>query len=137
MKRGKILLYSAIFILFTIYFLAGITKIFTPAQFYQAVRSYGIVREPFLVAMLSSILPFFEVFCALFLLIPSWRKSSSLLIFLMTVIFLFAIVSAYLRGLAIDCGCFGGFLIGETGVATIVRNIFLATLSGLIFFKSD
>lgn len=137
MKRGKIILYISILILFLIYLSAGIIKILTPRQFYGAVMSYQIIKEPYAVAMVSSIVPFLEVFSALFLLIPAWRKSSSLIIFLMTVVFLFAILSAYLRGINMDCGCFGGVLVGETGLSSIIRNIFLSFLSAFVFIKSD
>lgn len=137
MKREKILLYTSILILFLIYFSAGVLKIITPLQFYRAVRSYEIVKEPLVVAIISSIVPFVEVFSAVFLLIPGWRKSSSLIILLMTVVFLFAILSAYLRGIRMDCMCFGGFIVGETGLSSIVRNIFLIIASAFVFIKSD
>ncbi len=137
MKKVNIFLYISIFILFLIYFSAGIIKILTPRQFYGAVISYEIVKDPFAVAIISSIIPFLEVFCAIFLLIPSWRKSSSLLLLIITLIFLFAILSAYLRGINMDCGCFGGILVGETGLSSIIRNIFLAILSAFVFLKSD
>lgn len=133
----KVFLYLSILILFLVYFSAGIIKILTPRQFYGAVLSYEIIKEPFAVAMISSIVPFLEIFSTLFLLIPAWRKSSSLIIFLMSVIFLFAILSAYLRGINMDCGCFGGILVGETGLSSIIRNIFLAFLSAFVFIKSD
>jgi len=136
-KKVNIFLYISIFILFLIYFSAGIIKILTPRQFYGAVISYEIVKDPFAVAIISSIIPFLEVFCAIFLLIPSWRKSSSLLLLIITLIFLFAILSAYLRGINMDCGCFGGILVGETGLSSIIRNIFLAILSAFVFLKSD
>lgn len=137
MKKEKIILYISISILFLVYFSAGVIKILTPRQFYGAVMSYEIIKEPFIVAMISSIVPFLEVFSTLFLLIPSWRKSSSLLIFIMSVVFLFAILSAYLRGINMDCGCFGGVLVGETGLSSIIRNIFLSILSAFVFIKSD
>jgi len=136
-KKGKLLLYISIFLLFLIYFSAGVIKILTPRQFYGAVMSYEIIKDPFAVAMISSIVPFLEVFCAIFLLIPTWRKSSSLLLLIITLIFLFAILSAYLRGINMDCGCFGGVLVGETGLSSIIRNIFLSILSAFVFLKSD
>ncbi len=137
MKRKKIFLYISVLILFLIYFSAGIIKIFTPLQFYGAVRSYEIVKEPFVIAMVTTVVPFLEVFSAIFLLIPAWRKSSSLVILILTLIFLFAILSAHLRGINMDCGCFGGVLIGETGLSSIIRNIFLTILSVFVFVKSD
>lgn len=137
MKKEKLLLYLSILILFLIYFSAGVLKILTPMQFYGAVRSYEILKDPFLVAIVSSIVPFIEVFSAVFLLLPAWRKSSSLIIFLMTVVFLFALLFAYFRGINMDCGCFGGVLMGETGLSSIIKNIFLALVSAFVFIKSD
>ncbi len=137
MKGKKIFLYISVLILFLIYFSAGIIKILTPLQFYGAVKSYEIIKEPFAIAIISTVVPFLEVFSAIFLLIPTWRKSSSLLILVLTLIFLFAILSAYLRGINMDCGCFGGVLVGETGLSSIIRNIFLTILSAFVLVKSD
>ncbi|MGQ9618542.1 MAG: MauE/DoxX family redox-associated membrane protein [Candidatus Aminicenantia bacterium] len=137
MKKDKIFLLFSVLILFSVYFFAGLFKIIRPLQFYESIKAYEILREPILIAFVASFVPFLEVFSAIFLLIPGWKKSSSIVIFFMSLFFLFVIISAYMRGLKIDCGCFGGFLLTETGLTSIIRNIFLLIFSGFVLLKSD
>ena len=52
-------------------------------------------------------LPVFEIACGLVLLPPSTRRVGALALALTSVVFFLALLSALLRGLTLDCGCFG------------------------------
>jgi len=52
-------------------------------------------------------LPPFEIACGLLLLWPSTRRVKALAIALISVVFFSALLSALVRGLTVDCGCFG------------------------------
>lgn len=53
------------------------------------------------------IISFLELSAGLLLFIPMTRRWGAALVVLLTAVFLFALISALLRGLPIDCGCFG------------------------------
>ena len=82
-------------------------------------------------------LPLFEITCGLLLLWPPTRRVGALAIAVLSVMFFAALLSALLRGLTLDCGCFG------TGAPSRPRmwielglNILLASGSMLIYLRS-
>jgi putative oxidoreductase len=52
-------------------------------------------------------LPPFEIACGILLLTPRTRRVGALAVTIITVMFIIALSSALLRGLTLDCGCFG------------------------------
>jgi len=52
-------------------------------------------------------LPPFEIACGVLLLAPPTRRIGALAVAVISVVFLTALASALLRGLTLDCGCFG------------------------------
>ena len=57
--------------------------------------------------LLALTLPVFEIVCGVLLLAPMTRRVASLAIALTCIVFFTALASALLRGLTLDCGCFG------------------------------
>jgi len=55
----------------------------------------------------AAVLPFLEIYTALLLLTGAWLRAASWLSILMYSMFSVALLSAAMRGLSIDCGCFG------------------------------
>lgn len=69
-------------------------------------------------------LPWLEIIIGLTLLAGIWSRQSALLAAATLTLFTLALASVLLRGLDVDCGCFGG-LFGESTVtlASILRNL--------------
>ena len=86
---------------------AGSAKIVDPAVSAQAVRAFQLLPEG-LVKPVGYGLPFLELGLALLLLVGLGTRLVAVLSALLLLVFIGGIASAWVRGLTIDCGCFGG-----------------------------
>ncbi len=93
-------------ILAAVFIYAGVDKLRDPPQFADAVAAFGILPTIF-VSPFALGLPVFEVLCGLLMLISPARRVAALAVTLVTAMFFAALASALLRGLTLDCGCFG------------------------------
>lgn len=91
-----------------IFIWAGLLKIFDPLGFAQAIANYRVFPR-WMSFMLALVLPWMEVIWGAFLVLGLFRRSSALFLSLFLVGFLILIVSNIVRGIDIDCGCFGRF----------------------------
>src|SRR5271167_3708452 len=89
-----------------VFIYAGIDKIRDPLQFADSIAAFAILPAVF-INLLALGLPPFEVACGLLLLGPRTRRLGALAVAVISVIFFTALASALLRGLTLDCGCFG------------------------------
>lgn len=89
-----------------IFIYAGIGKIREPQQFADSIAGFGIVPA-MIVSLMAIALPPFEIACGLLMLGPRTRRIGALAIILLSAVFFAALASALLRGLTLDCGCFG------------------------------
>jgi uncharacterized membrane protein YphA (DoxX/SURF4 family) len=84
---------------------ASLYKILDPGSFARSIWFYHMVPGT-LINLMAIILPWIELLCGLALVFGVLYRGAVLWANLMTVIFLFALGSAIMRGLSIDCGCF-------------------------------
>jgi len=113
---------------------SGIAKIKDPIGFSDAVRNFEIIGDPFAVAA-ALLLPWLEVISGIAVMWDRFAKSASLIITGMVAFFTIAIISAWIRGLDISCGCFGGT--GEMNYPVkIAQNIGLMVMGAVIWWKS-
>lgn len=90
-----------------IIFAAGFLKVDELEKSQMAVRAYEIL--PIGIAnFFGTILPFVEVAIGLLLILGAATRVNALLSAALMALFIVAIAQAGLRGLTIDCGCFGG-----------------------------
>jgi putative oxidoreductase len=89
-----------------VFIYAGIDKLRDPLQFADSIAAFAILPVVF-INVLAIGLPPFEIASGLLLLGPRTRRIGALAIAVITVMFLVALASALLRGLTLDCGCFG------------------------------
>ncbi len=85
---------------------AGVHKVPDPAAAVRAVRAYQLLPEP-LVAPVAFGLPVVEIAVGLALLAGVVVRTAALAATVLLVVFIGAVGSAWVRGLQIDCGCFG------------------------------
>ena len=103
-------------------FAAGYLKVDEIAKSQMAVRAYEIL--PIGVAnFLGIVLPFAEVAIGLFLILGAATRINALLSAGLMALFIVAIAQAGLRGLTIDCGCFGGGGQVEPGQTKYLQEI--------------
>lgn len=86
---------------------AGALKIGHPAASARAVQAYHLL--PYDVARLVGYgLPLLKIIVGALLILGLLTRAAAVVGSLLMVAFLVGIISAWARGLAIDCGCFGG-----------------------------
>ena len=86
---------------------AGALKVTDPETAAQAVRAYEVLPAS-LAAPVGWGLPFLEIAIGLLLIVGFGVRPAAVAAGVFMVAFIAAVASAWARGLAIDCGCFGG-----------------------------
>jgi uncharacterized membrane protein YphA (DoxX/SURF4 family) len=87
---------------------AGLIKIGDTGAAVRAVRAYEILPEGWPLQIWAFGQPFLELALALLLLVGLASRLAAIAASVLLVIFIAGIVSVWVRGLSIDCGCFGG-----------------------------
>jgi uncharacterized membrane protein YphA (DoxX/SURF4 family) len=121
-----------------VFLVAGGLKVIDPQSSVAAVRAYRLL--PVSVATLVGWgLPFAEIALGLLLLAGIATRVVAAAAALLLVVFIAAVLSAALRGLSIDCGCFGGggdVEPGQTAYGTeIVRDVGLLLLAAWLMWQ--
>jgi len=90
-----------------LFLVAGILKARDVTAFAGEIAAYRLLPYA-LNYLVATTLPYVEILAGGLLLWGRKVRGAALLTALLTVVFVGAILSALLRGLQIDCGCFGG-----------------------------
>lgn len=131
------LVLGARIVLGMVFLVASIEKVADPAAFATSIGYYRLITGD--IAMLTAtILAWAELLCALALLFGVGVRGSSLLCFLMLVVFVAAIISALARGLDISCGCFTQDpSAGKIGWQKLVENSLLILVSVYLYYSTS
>ncbi len=86
---------------------AGAIKLGDPSQSVAAVRAYQALPAA-LVAPVGQLLPVLEVVIGAMLVLGLLTRGAAAVSAALFVVFIAGIVSVWVRGIEIDCGCFGG-----------------------------
>jgi uncharacterized membrane protein YphA (DoxX/SURF4 family) len=118
---------------------AGALKVRDPYGSATSVRAYQILPVD-LANLLGFVLPFAEVVIGIFLILGIWVRLSAIAGGALMLVFTIAIAQAWIRGISLDCGCFGkgGLLESDelpvwNYTAEIGRDLVLAIFAGYIF----
>lgn len=130
---NKYLLLVSRIILGIVFIFAGAEKIADPDHFAVAISNYKIFPV-FSLNIIAITLPWLEVVAGILLLFGISIKENSAIIGTLMIIFTLMVLTALLRGLDIDCGCFGTSDGQQVGLLKIIENIGLILLSLHIFF---
>jgi uncharacterized membrane protein YphA (DoxX/SURF4 family) len=124
---------AARLVLGAVLLIAGAIKIADPQASVQAVAAYELLPKA-LETPVGWALPFGEVALGLLLMVGFGTRVAAIGAGALMVLFIAAVASAWARGLAIDCGCFGGggqVAPGETRyLQEILRDVALVALAG-------
>lgn len=122
---------------------AGLAKLLHPDEALRAVQAYRIL-PPSIDDLVAIGLPILEVTVGLLLLFGLGTRFAAWVTGGLMVLFIAGVASAWIRGLSIDCGCFGGGgdvpSVGKTAryVTEILRDVgFLALATWLMRFPSS
>jgi len=117
---------------------AGGIKVTSPALSAQAVRAFQILPWD-LAGYLGYALPVVEILVGLLLVTGLMTRASAVVGGLLMLAFIIGIISVWVRGLSIDCGCFGG---GGAIAATqtqylkdVLRDVGLVACAAWLFVR--
>ena len=132
-----ILLVLRVFLGF-VFLYAGLVKVFDPTNLAETVTNYKISpfdQQPYDM-WLGYFLPILEVVVGLGLLLHVMPRGCSSMAALLSLGFLCATISVWVRGLDIDCGCFGDQVVFD-GYLIHVILLTLMLVSSLILFVTS
>lgn len=86
---------------------SGIVKLLNPVESRQAIQAYELLPDN-AVGLVAVGLPTLEVILGLLLLLGVFLRPVAIISGIIIAVFIAGLLSAWARGLQIDCGCFGG-----------------------------
>jgi putative oxidoreductase len=131
LRLGRLLLRVAIAALFLF---AAITKLVDPSAFAQQIANYQLTPWP-ATAGLSVFLPALELCVGIGLLLGRWESGALVWVAILLTMFSGALLSAIVRGLSIDCGCFGRSIENTGTLWPLIRNLALLVVTGFLWFS--
>ncbi len=96
------------FVLGGVFLFAGVTKVFDAGGLASSIRSYELALPEWFISLSAYGLPYLEILIGLYLIVGLFTKFSAWATNAMMGVFILALLQGVLRGLEIDCGCFGG-----------------------------
>lgn len=137
MKNFKFIFFHiARLILAIVFIYAGFAKLISPETFFENIQEYRLLPLN-LCYILAYLLPPFEIILGVGLFLNRYAKTCAFLIVFLNIIFIFAIASAWIRGIDISCGCFGqSSSLTNNYLWDILRDVALIILTS-IFIRID
>lgn len=116
-----------------VFLYAGAVKFMDPAGFAVSILSYELLPN-LVVLPLAVWLPAFELVLGIVLLIGIQTRAAALGSALLGAVFVFALSQAWIRGLIIDCGCFGAGDASPAGLLTALIRAGLLTVAAISLY---
>lgn len=132
--KHKWILFLLRIVIGAIFIYAGFLKIGEPQAFADSIATFRLLPKE-LIAIVALTLPPFEIITGSFLILGRYQRVGALSILLMTAIFALALIQGTIRGLEIDCGCFGGGTpsLWKTSLS-LGRDLVLMVCAGFVYF---
>ena len=127
-----------------VFLLAAVPKLLDPLDFAKAISNYRVsfpvIGQDYIFAV-ATFLPALEAVVAIGLLAGKWKRISSLIAGALLAMFMVLIGQAVIRGLNIDCGCFGNGVLGKTlaskvGISKIIEDAVWLVMCAFIYWRS-
>jgi uncharacterized membrane protein YphA (DoxX/SURF4 family) len=120
-----------------IFLVSGLAKISDPVRFMLTLREFRLFPE-IIVPFTAIYLPWLEFVLGLLVMAGLLYRTGSFMLACLNFAFMLAILSVIIRGIEIDCGCFG--LLADmlkvpdaADMKTVVRNLLFTGMSVYIF----
>lgn len=118
--KMRVLMIALRLLLAGVFLFAAYTKLRQPwLVFAMSIDSYNLLPE-WAVLATARVLPWAELVLGILLLTGIWLRYASIAATVILSIFFAAILRSYIKGMTIDCGCFG---VGEAlSAKTVLRD---------------
>ena len=126
--NNNFILIAARIVLGFVFIFAAVSKAADPESFAQAIANYKLLPD-FLINISAIVLPWIELCAGMLLLFGISVKENSAILSGLLIIFIFAIFVSLMRGLDIECGCFGTTDGSKVGLIKILENAGLLLLA--------
>jgi putative oxidoreductase len=120
-------------VLAIVFIFAGVAKLQDASAFATSIARFQLAPI-FLVHPLALGLPPLEMLCGLALLVGRWKRQASFAILVLGFLFLGALLSAAVRGIEVECHCFGAAAT-EPIWRPIVRDLFLLAVAVIVHLR--
>jgi uncharacterized membrane protein YphA (DoxX/SURF4 family) len=119
-----------------IFIYAGCIKIANPLAFADSIATFKVLPAE-LINLLALGLPPFEVLTGMMLIVGPWKRDAAFALLSLCIVFCLVLVQALIRGLEVDCGCFGSATPSTLKTwLTLGRDLVLVGLTGFIYRRS-
>jgi putative oxidoreductase len=123
-------------ILGSIFVVAGALKLMNPAAFAVVISHFRILT-PLYPAYAALYLPWLEISSGLMLIMARALPGASLVLMVLCIVFLLGLGSASLRGLDIECGCFGNGIASSSIPIALFRTVVLGVAAMFVYKRSN
>jgi putative oxidoreductase len=134
-RLHAVVVHLARFGLAGLFLYAGALKIADAPGFAQDISHYRLLPDS-LAALSAVVLPVLELVTGVGLLLRRYVQGAALLSALMLLLFAAAMAQAKLRGIDLECGCFGASSATQVSFGKVALNAGLAILSVWIAWTS-
>ncbi|MCX7908519.1 MAG: DoxX family membrane protein [Ignavibacteria bacterium] len=114
-----------------VFIYASIGKIADPTSFFKEISNYRLFPD-FLSQIFAIFIPWLELIVGIFLIFGLRLRTTSFVSLVLLVSFTLLVLSAWARGLNINCGCFSHH-IEYVGLRKILENLGLIIINLLTF----
>jgi uncharacterized membrane protein YphA (DoxX/SURF4 family) len=135
MVRNKAVLIAFRLVLGALFVYAGAVKAAAPLGFAQNIRNYQMVG-PSLSLAVAIVLPWLEILAGAFLILGVWKRGAALVISSLLAFFIALTIVTMIRGLDIECGCFGA-VDRKAGLSVILEDLAMLYLGLCVLIKKE
>ena len=119
-----------------IFLYAGILKLQNPVAFADSIAGFQMVPQVF-ITLIAVGLPLLEIFLGGLLLTGWLQRRVAFSLLLLSLLFFGAFAQAVVRGLNVDCGCFGELdAFANDPISALFRSLLLVAACGFLYWRS-
>lgn len=134
--RGRALLLLFRLVLAGMFLFAALPKLLDPVTFARDIDNYRMVPDA-LIGPIALMLPVAEIVIGLALVTGLYARGAAITSGLLLVGFAIGMVQAIVRGIDLDCGCFGQFAEAQVSWWSVARNATLTLMSIAVAMGPD
>lgn len=129
---NKYLILLARLFIALIFIFSGIEKISSPDRFAESIINYKLFPI-FSINIFAIVISWLELTTGMLLLFGIWIKENAAILEVLLFLFTLLVSVSVMRGLNIDCGCFGTRFAERIGLVKIGENILLMFITYLLY----